>query len=301
MYYEPTKKLADLRHEYKNEIASGGTQTESKIVQVPSLYIADNEKSLVGEISNQTSTLDATPHNSPDGTEFQKEGDFLKSRNHTAFEIWGEAKNRAEKVIGEMEREGYKDYYGNDVKLGSNFAQYPYIVGRFVFELVSDHYSYNYTSNYKIYNAKDELLGELTDENNSGKYVLRLSSVRADGQQTNWEDYLPLSLKCDYACKDENHISDFSLTLTIKTEESESPSWTNIQTNSKGRVMRVVGFKTVTYPDTITTYDHTRCIAIAKDGISIQSVNDNHEQKELYINIDDSGNIVTNIGEFING
>lgn len=299
VYYEPTKKLADLRHEYKNEIASGGTQTESKIVQVPSLYPADNEKSLVGNISERTTTLDASVFKRPHSAAFKQMGEWWKVYDHISFVVWEETKNRAMLVISEMEKEKYKDYYGNDVNLGSNFVQYPYMKGRFVFELTNSNYSANITSNYRLYNNEGELLGVFAEE--SGKQVLRLSSVRADGQQTNWEDYLPLSLKCDYACKDENHISDFSLTLTIKTEESESSNWTNIQTNVQGRVMRVVGYKTVTYPDTITTYDHTRCIAIAKDGISIQSVNGNHEQKELYINIDDSGNIVTNIGEFING
>jgi hypothetical protein len=66
--------------------------------------------------------------------------------------------------------------------------------------------------------------------------------------------------------------------------------------------------KYVEYPMELKTADLTRCLSIGKNGILFQSAVKSGTakaitttEKVLFIKFDESGNIITNIGDFING
>lgn len=313
--YEPTKKLEDLQHTYNDVVEEGTSDYIITRINVPDLYPSGNDMQLIGvhyfdDDSQDILDLEKTYYE-PNSSAFAKspyQNGILgyRATSQSIKNIWGTAAGIALSTINGLRADGYGNPDdGAALYLGTGFGQQPYMAGHFVF-ILNEEVRSNCSMTHRLYNAQDEYLGTFADE--SGDKVLRISSIRGDGQHHGWEKYLPLYIKTEYfkgnadVQVSEPTSGDFAITrIEIRTEEITNGlgDWSNPIINSTGRCMRVVAEKWVDYPSTIQTYDHTRCIAIGKDGISIQSVNSSHEQKQLYIKVDADGNIVTNIGEFI--
>lgn len=316
--FEPTKTLEELRYERQDVIEEGYSGFETKTINFPPLYPSQYDPSIVGYIDfddKRTGNFDVSSFTEPNGSYFEE----IKGSSYSSWEIkwdsykniWGETMGDVRTELTALKAQGYGDEeYGAALHLRTGFGHQPYMNGRYVFYLKQNFKRLCFATHY-LYNAKDECLGEFEGVNNTSDRILRIASPRLDGGFVELEDYLPLRIESHFEKIEEAPTSgDFQLALEIYTEEITNGmgDWSNPIKNATGRSFVVFAEKYMEYPATTKTADLTRCISIGKDGILFQSATMNGSgrsvtstEHELYIKFDESGNIVTNIGEFING
>lgn len=327
VHFEPNRKLEDLKHEYNDIKSPGYTETEYKKELVPD----DTDGSLcftttyLGGIS--PTSADVNEYIEPNGSYFTKGQtaypvkDMYSLNNYVLCKMWDKLPSKINAKKNMLAREGY-----SNIQATPNFGAYPYGDGRWVVKVsIARANQYCHLSNIKLIDS-------------DGKEIDSLYQVQGEdrvyGTKIPYEvlcdpDRFPFSIKADLSKYSfELNVSpvtsgDFIIDMEVYSEDSESWSkdsfttindtkyflnWENAIRNHYGRDFKVSGQKTTTYPSIIETVDLTRNIAIAKDGILFQSAVKSGEgatltatTQELYIKFDENGNIITNIGEFING
>lgn len=312
---EPTKTIEELRYERADVYEEGYSGFEAITENIPNLYPWQYDRSLVGNTATGgVEMLDLIDYKEP-GIEFFEEtkGSTYSSWSATADSfrnIWATAANEAKKRISTLKGEGYGDENnGTTVGLRTGFGQQPYTTGRFVF-VITQNLNRFCSARHFLYNAKGECLGELIQESNYQERILRISTPRLDGSFDKIDDYLPLRIETHF---DKDEVAptsgDFEFTLEIYTEEITNGmgDWSNPIKNATGRTFVLFAEKYVEYPMELKTADLTRCLSIGKNGILFQSAVKSGTakaitttEKVLFIKFDESGNIITNIGDFIN-
>jgi hypothetical protein len=312
---EPTKTIEELRYERADVYEEGYSGFEAITENIPNLYPGQYDRSLVGNTANAgEETIDLIDYKEP-GIEFFEEtkGSSYSSWSATTDSfrnIWATAANEAKKRISTLKGEGYGDENnGTSIGLRTGFGQQPYMMGRFVFVITQNLDRFCSASHF-LYNAKGECLGKFGDGSNYKERILPIESPRLDGSFDKIEDYLPLRIETQFYKTEVAPTSgDFDLSLKIYTEEitNNIKDWSNPTINDKGRTFLLFAEKYVEYPMELKTADLTRCLSIGKNGILFQSAVKSGTakaititEKELFIKFDESGNIITNIGDFIN-